>query len=508
MKRNLYKIHRTLGILALIPVLVWTASGFMHPFMTWFKPKQPQTVTIPQAVKFETVKVGIDSILKINNIATVKQVRFIQANEKTYYQVKLPKQQELLYFDVSNGEKWQNGDKLYAEQLARYFIDEQKSAVASNTIVTEFSKNYKSVYKLLPVYEVKFQRDDNVRVYVETELSRIGTVIDDRRETFTWIFNNLHNWEFINFNETFRISFLMVVMTICFCSALSGLFVYGIFYKKFHPNAVTHRKFHRNLGITVSVAMLGFSFSGAFHAFQKLTPDDRFKYTYEPEIQVNNLPNFQKFQEIIAKYNAKNDVGNLFFAKMDKEYLLCLSHYDGKKATPIHTDFVQIANQTNLDGGCITYASFIADKFFVQKYINGNAGNDQKGGDCCETNEVADIANDKIAPAIPKISATNYVDKFEKEYGFFNKRLPVVKVAYETEGSKRLYVEYATGKLAAAIENKQALEGISFAYLHKYHLFEFLGKNTRDIIMMCFALGNFVVASLGMVMLLKRINMK
>ena len=36
----MYKWHRTLGIITLIPVIFWTLSGLMHPFMAhFFKPQ-------------------------------------------------------------------------------------------------------------------------------------------------------------------------------------------------------------------------------------------------------------------------------------------------------------------------------------------------------------------------------------------------------------------------------------------------------------------------------------
>jgi uncharacterized membrane protein YukC len=40
-KQNMYKWHRTLGIITLIPVIFWTLSGIMHPFMAhFFKPNR------------------------------------------------------------------------------------------------------------------------------------------------------------------------------------------------------------------------------------------------------------------------------------------------------------------------------------------------------------------------------------------------------------------------------------------------------------------------------------
>ncbi|TAE09030.1 MAG: hypothetical protein EAZ95_16470, partial [Bacteroidetes bacterium] len=223
---------------------------------------------------------------------------------------------------------------------------------------------------------------------------------------------------------------------------------------------------------------------------------DRSKFVYEPKIFANELPNLEKMQAIFEQYNPKKDFSNLFLGKMDREILLNLTHVDGKKPNPMHTDFVQISNLKNLDGGCMTYANFLANRFFADKYCNSNEP------DCCE--DQASSKPSETEKKLPKIVKNDYVNEFFREYEFFNKRLPVVKVQYETSGDKRLYIEFATGKLAASVENSQAWEGLSFAYFHKYHLFEFLGKTPRDLIMMVFALGNLLVACLGLKMFIAR----
>ncbi len=105
---------------------------------------------------------------------------------------------------------------------------------------------------------------------------------------------------------------------------------------------------------------------------------------------------------------------------------------------------------------------------------------------------------------IPKLEETTFITKFKGEYGFVNKRLPVYKVQYDLPNNERIYVETSTGKLGAKIENKLAVSGFLFAYLHKYHFLDFAGKTTRDIATVFFAFGNFVVALLGLILLLRK----
>nr|GFC18571.1 hypothetical protein [Tanacetum cinerariifolium] len=52
------------------------------------------------------------------------------------------------------------------------------------------------------------------------------------------------------------------------------------------------------------------------------------------------------------------------------------------------------------------------------------------------------------------------VTKFAGEYGFVNKRLPVVKLAFDGPGHPALYVEPASGKLAALVTDSDRREGL------------------------------------------------
>jgi hypothetical protein len=101
------------------------------------------------------------------------------------------------------------------------------------------------------------------------------------------------------------------------------------------------------------------------------------------------------------------------------------------------------------------------------------------------------------------IAETTPIDHFEGEYGFVNKRLPVVKVAFHTPQHTTLYVETSTGRLATRVDDIDRYEGLSFAFLHKFHAVDSLGKNLRDIITMLAAAGVLAVSLLGLQLFIK-----
>jgi hypothetical protein len=117
-----------------------------------------------------------------------------------------------------------------------------------------------------------------------------------------------------------------------------------------------------------------------------------------------------------------------------------------------------------LENGDVEYAKFLAEKF------SGNK----------EPVEVKPIT------------------KFAGEYGFILKRLPVMKIQYAENSNERVYVDTSSGKLALKINDGIAQwEDLTFDYLHKGHFLNWAGKTIRDVFLMLVALGNSIVAALG-----------
>ena len=70
-----------------------------------------------------------------------------------------------------------------------------------------------------------------------------------------------------------------------------------------------------------------------------------------------------------------------------------------------------------------------------------------------------------------------WITDFTNEYGFVNKRLPVMAFHLQNEKSSSYYIDPSTGHLAAYIQKSNRLEGLSFAFLHKFHFLDSYGKN-------------------------------
>ena len=143
----------------------------------------------------------------------------------------------------------------------------------------------------------------------------------------------------------------------------------------------------------------------------------------------------------------------------------------------------------NLD---LEYAKFLA-------YYFSDGGSKAA---CCEMDEVA---TEKTSLEDTTLLETKVLTEFEsREYGFVNKRLPVVKLAFDTPENTTYFIETATSRLASVTEKSDIIEGYSFAIFHKFLFMDWAGKNIRDLTMVLAALIVLVVSVLGLILFLKK----
>jgi len=497
LRKNIYKWHRIIGLITLVPVICWSLSGLMHPFLShWFKPTIAREFMPARVLDKSQIKLSVQEVLKQNRITDLKNFRLVSFSNGTFYQVKTV-DDKLRYFNAADGVELKDADTQYAEYLARYFLDDKTSIVKSITLQTSFSQQYKYVNRYLPVWKVSFERADNMDVYVETSSSRLGTFNTTSRKAFLWVFDNFHNWSFLGkiTNDTLRISIMITLLAVILTSAITGILIYGLFWSRFRKLNRSNekkgvRKYHRQIGIAVAFVALTFTFSGAFHATRKLQPNQLPQMVYEPIIRTDELAiaslalpvDWERLYNLSVVRKSKKDYFQAFYAMTDD--------------APAETVYINAADSAVWENGNIEYARFLGKKF-LQVLSNSTT----MSAACCE--EVGEVSQSEVDENATLLKA-ELVPRFEnREYGFVFKRLPVVRLTYDTPDERALYVETATSRLAAAINSTDRLEGYSFAIFHKYLLLDWAGKNVRDITMMIAALGLLVVSVLGLLVFLK-----
>jgi hypothetical protein len=470
-RRRFYKWHRILGLIALVPVIFWTISGLSHPFMSnWFRPSIP--VEVYQQLTQDQLKpvLSIQQVLDQNHIAQLRNFSLVGFNKTPYYQV-LGSDSAYSYYSANTGRVLPDGDQLYAIYLARYFTQDSTSAIKSIKLQTTFDAHYQPINRLLPVWKVSLNRPDGMDVYVETAQSRMGTFNNDTRKTMLWLFEQFHTWEFLVAigGEQFRLVVMLVLVSAMFLALVSGLTVYGLFWKNFKAVTQKHKekgaddnrfvhRYHRQIGLIISFILFMFIVSGGFHIIIKLRDSKAGKPQYAQLINRIEL-GLANLQLPLADSSIKR-VG---LAKFNE-----------------HTYYQLTNNKKQV------------------LYFDATTGTELQNGDQQYAQLLGDYYGEGKSPGKPVITR---IGQFNNEYGFINKRLPVQQLSYAN--GENLYIETTSAKLATKVAGIDRAEGLSFIFLHKFFWMTWAGKNIRDIVSILAALTILITSLLGLAAFIK-----
>ncbi|QKJ30020.1 hypothetical protein HQ865_09705 [Mucilaginibacter mali] len=476
LQRSFYKWHRILGLIALVPIMGWTLSGLSHPFMSnWFRPFIPQeSYTLPTIAEMKPA-LSLTQVLDQNHINELRNFGLVRFKGQTYYQI-LQKDSVCNYYSATDGKLLPGADKSYAVYLARYFTQDSVSKIRSISLQTKFDAQYQPINRLLPVWKVSLDRPDGMDIYIETSQSRMGTFNNNTRKVMLGVFEQMHTWDFMAdwFGDSFRLIFLNCVVGILFLSLISGVVIYGFFWKRFKEIAqkrkakgtdyrrITHR-YHRQLGLIMSFIMLLFFSSALFHLLVKLH---------------NIQPAHTEYEQLINRSELKSDNLHLPIADTLATKQALVKMYDEDVYYQV-TDYKKnIHYYSTVDGAESPYGDINFAEYLAYFYRHKPGDREEK-------------INMKAEP----------VRQFTNEYGFINKRLPVVKVSYP--GNDNWYVETSTGKLATHVAGIDRAEGLSFIFLHKFFWMTWAGKDIRDVVSILCALSILIVALLGFAAFIK-----
>ncbi len=533
-RKNIYKWHRSISLLIAIPVILWAASGFMHPIMTTIRPKIATQFLTPSVIDSTKITIGLQTVLLQNRIEKFHNFRLIHIDTNWFYQVQLKPNDHPLYLSTKTGKQLINGDQLYAQYIAQLFLEgqpkpdsnlyptaslqsissaveeekpgnpadataahdccdaatncvllnEKGSKVTGLKLINAFDEEYKFVNRLLPVYKVNFGRADGIRIYVETTSDRFAYAVDNKRAVFDKIFALFHNWTWMDAIGNAKYFVMAALLILAFVTTLMGIYIFFITKAK-KPNGnqvINARRNHRWTSVAISLFTLMFTFSGAFHALDKLKPDTRYDYFTEQNIPAYDAAlNLTQLQQAVKK-----PITNISVVQLNDEpywQVFTKSEWKSKGAEaarprkdlmkdksvpPPNATYVNTKDYSVLADGEKIYACYLANLF--SKHSNKD------------------------------IVATEAITKFEGEYGFVNKRLPVWKISYPTNSNERYYVESSTGKLSVRVNDMDLIEGYSFAMLHKHHFMDFAGKEVRDFSTMFWAMAQIAVVAVGLIL--------
>lgn len=486
LRKKIYKWHRNCSIIIAVPVILWALSGFMHPIMTNIRPKIFTQSLVRESIDTAKIKVSLQEALRQNAVNSFSNVRLVHMDTNWFYQVRLPGSDTLLYISSEDGKVLRNGDRLYAQYLAEIFLKGRSSFHKSSmsdvkdvSMITTFDNVYQAINRLLPVYEVSFERSDGIRIYVETAHDRFSFAADNKRAFFSNIFVLVHTWKWLAFLGTGKLLVEIFLSGLAFVTTLMGIYIFfSTSSKKGKGNRlVKARRRHRFISIIISLFTLMFTFSGCYHAFSKLSTGTDAK-------RISNIFSSSQVHLDVARLQQivqKPIVDISLISMQDTAYWQVYTKtVPGRKTKDLMKDmgvaapavvYVQAEDYNILKDGDAQYADYLATKFSGRK------------------------------PG--SIQSTVMITHFTDDYDFADKLLPVWKVSYASDHHQRYYVETTDGRLSKVINDIGSLQEYSFAFLHKHEFLAGFGQGVKDFSTMFWAAAQVLMAITGLVLYLR-----
>lgn len=473
--KKLLSLHRSFGMVLGVLVLLWSLTGVLHPIMSATQPQPVKRMPPPQQLDLTHALAATD-VLKQHQIAQFSALQAIELEaQQIAYRILRPNQKMAEYYDSQTGQLLVNAEQHDAERIARWYTGLSHQEIVSSQLITGFSDDYPSVNRLLPVWRVDFQ--NGLRAYVDPAQARLATLSNDQKMWMAKIFRLGHTWTWGDQVWTGQTILMQIALIGILCIIFMGM---SLFFK-IH-NRSNHRLgqkpvrfLHRYLGISLSVFILLWVFSGFYHIWQK-KPDIK---NIRPVFHTADLST-EAWQQVTQQPIQRLDLVPTNFSQT-------------------HTRaawMIQAVGQRPLQGS-MTAASKVHDHHASHTAAPAIQFVDAGNGEPLDILEQSkQLAASYLALQPKQVQQASWVTSFAGEYGFINKRLPVIKVETRLENQLRLYIEPSSGVIAAQVTQQDALEGFSFAYLHKWTWLP-IDKTLRDIILGTIAALVALLAVLG-----------
>ncbi|WP_373084528.1 hypothetical protein [Zhongshania sp.] len=452
----LLRWHARIGMLVGLAIIGWGLSGLSHPIISRIQPVADAFVYKLDAIPSENLLSIAEATDRAGIIGAASAARLLAWLARPCYRLVVAG--DVIWLDAGTAELIPRGEQDYAVHLARHYLGDQQSAIQSVTLQTEFDDDYVYVNRLLPVWRVNFARDDGMRVYVDTASDRLGTMVNNTKAMTGTFFRNVHSWVFIE-NTTLRLSLMSFCLLGGGLIALAGMLQYYLQWRagrgwRQHSRLL---RLHRSLGLLVAITAVTFTGSGLYHLWQK-----------------QFLPSTASVPPMAVALNKLA--------------------VDWSRLSPalVQADLINIG-----------------DEYYFRVWAGGelqyrNAANGEllADGEAAHARAIAQAYMPVDAPLLAMRSVTT----FAGEYGFVNKRLPVIALDYDNTEHLSVYVEPRSGALAAVVRDSDRREGMSFSVFHKWHFIDGLGRTVRDSISAFFAAAIALVFALGMSVYIRRVR--
>ncbi len=219
------KLHRWLGLIFSLSVLMASGSGVLHNVMTRTQAPPPQAKPSGGGMDVSAIKITVaEAVSKLGGASNeVHAVNLRGISGQPWYQIYTKDARGPQYVSAIDGRNDPAQDETYASEIARNFL--ASAEVKKTDFLTAFNMEYLNIFRVLPVY--RFDTNDRLdtRVYVSTTTGSVTRHTDRKRQFEATIFTMFHKLGFIP-NKDIRDLVLTVLTLGTFLVSLLGIWLF------------------------------------------------------------------------------------------------------------------------------------------------------------------------------------------------------------------------------------------------------------------------------------------
>jgi len=552
MRKRIYQLHRRLSIVIAIPVLLWAISGFMHPVMTNFRPVIATQGIPPVPVDSARVRFSLAEALRKHHIDSISNFRFVHIDTNWFYQVQPAGNTAVpIYISCTNGNVLVAGDWLYAQYLARQFLEGAAPYRMAND-GPETKKAGRTDRDGMATNGNGAAADGTGRPAVEMHVMPVSLAVSAAHDccgaATETVLNPVKGAKVTNVSmlkaydrEYKTINRLLPVYRVSF-DRPDGIRVYVETTQDRYSFAMDNRRavfdeifrlFHTwgwldFLGRGRLVVELLVALTALFTAILGIYI---FFTTRSPRAVSNGLAKARRnhrYTAIVASlftlmwtFSGSFHIFPKFRDDMREKYFIA-DHFGGEETNCDRARLQSVCDRpiTNvslvrMDGDAYWRVTLLPAKMAVHKdlmkdarvamppvaYVRTTDYSILPDGDKRYATRMATQFSRRATDDIREVTP---VTSFGDEYNFTDKRLPVWKVRYDVGGHERWYVETSSGRLASKVDDRAVVEGYSFSVFHKHHFMDWGGKTARDISTMFWVFMQVVLVTIGLILWFRR----
>ena len=488
------KWHQKLGWWGAFAVLVWALSGVAHPLMSWLG---------PQAVKFYPPSLqlvpgqyeGLKNVIQVNGLDRARMLKVIPSESEALVQLTKGDNQPRRYFSLVSSVELPNHDQQQAKWLASYYTGRDIDEIADVEWLTEFSPDYPSVNRLLPVYRVHFSGNAGLMAYIYTETNALATLTNDNRQQLQTVFQVLHTWSWLNEFDNSRVLLMGFFMLALMAMCVAGIGLIVVLKSRRIPQA--SRRWHRVFSYILWLPLLGWSVSGFYHLLQAAYIEPVSGLRLSEEMRLDNR-DWADMAAHMGEYQNQS-INALVLVEGASDAAI---GSDEETTLFYRLSLSQPNNQTQHTRS-ERFSGKASERSAV--YIDAKTGQFKQFGDEAQAQYLALRHTGRNQGDIVEVSKVTH---FGPDYDFRNKRLPVWRIEFSDEVANgdaglRVFVDPITGVLVDQNRQIDRAESWSFSILHKWnHLNPITGRFYRDVLIVGTLALCFVMTLFGVLMLL------